>query len=96
MSAETCIPVNWGRLIPPYLHLMLGLVNDKVQSIYKEFLALDEIDEEAAQRLSDTVLAAEVEDELIDQAEGVLDFLTTTGGSEFGAVPAATGRSRQH
>jgi hypothetical protein len=76
---------------------MLGLVNDKVQSIYKEFLALDEIDEEAAQRLSDlTVLAAEVEDELIDQAEGVLDFLTTTGGSEFGAVPAATGRSRQH
>jgi hypothetical protein len=28
VSAETCIPVNWGRLIPP--HLMLGLVNDKV------------------------------------------------------------------
>jgi hypothetical protein len=45
--------VDWGRLIPPYLHLMLGLVNDKVQRIYKELLALDGIDEEAAQRLSD-------------------------------------------
>ena len=61
VSAETCIPVDWGRLIPPYLHLMLGLVNDKVQRIYKELLALNGIDEEAAQRLSDlTVVAAEV------------------------------------
>ena len=61
MSAETCIPVDWGRLISPYLHLTLGLVNDKVQRIYKELLALDGIDEEAAQRLSDlTVVAAEV------------------------------------
>jgi hypothetical protein len=53
VSAKNCIPVDWGRLIPPYLHLMLGLVNDKVQRIYKELLALDGIDEEAAQRLSD-------------------------------------------
>ena len=45
--------------------------------IYKELLALDGIDEEEAQRLSDlTVVAAEVEDELIDQAEGALDLLT--------------------
>ena len=91
MSAETCIPVDWGRLIPPYLHLMLGLVNDKVQRIYKELLALDGIDEEAAQRLSDlTVVAAEVEDELIDQAEGVLDLLTTSNpfvASTFGSTP---------
>ena len=64
---EICIPVNWGRLIPPYLHLMLGLANDEVQKIYKELQAIDGIDKEAAQRLSDvTVVAAEVEDELID------------------------------
>ena len=71
---------------------MLGSVNDKVQRIYKELLALDGIDEEAAQWLSDlTVVAGEVEDELIDQAEGVLDLLITTSNlfvaSTFGSTP---------
>ena len=70
---------------------MLGLVNDKVQRIYKELLAPDGIDEDTAQRLSDlTVVAAEVEDELIDQAEGVLDLLTTSDpfvASTFGSTP---------
>ena len=91
MSAETCIPVDWGRLIPPCLHLILGLVNDKVHRTYKELLPLGGIDEEAAQRLSDlTVVAAEVEDELIDQAEGVLETLTTRNpfvASTFGSTP---------
>jgi hypothetical protein len=70
MERDECrnlYPVGWGCLIPPYLHLMLGLANDEVQKIYKELQAIDGIDKEAAQRLSDvTVVAAEVEDELID------------------------------
>jgi len=59
--------VDWARLIPPYLHLMLGLVNDEVKKIYKELLGLDGVDEESA-RLLETLTgdAARLEDDFID------------------------------
>jgi len=91
VSADTCIPVDWARLIPPYLHLMLGLVNDEVKKIYKELLGLDGVDEESA-RLLETLTggAARLEDDFIDQIEVVIDLLSSTNVfvlSTFGSTP---------
>lgn len=92
VSAPTCLPkVDWGRLIPPYLHLILGTVNDEVQAIYSELLVLDKVDSASVDRMDKlTAALADREDELIDHAEEVISLLTPSHAFEsanIGLVP---------
>ena len=81
VSAPTCLPkVDWGRLIPPYLHLILGTVNDEVQAIYSELLVLDKVDSASVDRMESlTAALADREDELIDHAEEVISACSAIG-----------------
>jgi hypothetical protein len=50
---------DFRRLIPPVLHLVLGLTNDVMQSIYKELLVWDGLDPGAAVALTAALTARE-------------------------------------
>ena len=93
MSAPTCLPtVDWSRLIPPYLHLILGTVNGEVQAFYRELLVLDKIDSASFERMEQwTADVADSEDELIDRAEKVISLLTSSDAfvsENFGPAPS--------
>jgi len=93
VSAPTCLPVvDLSRLIPPYLHLILGTVNGEVQAFYRELLVLDKIDSASFERMEQwTADVADSEDELIDRAEKVISLLTSSDAfvsENFGPAPS--------
>ena len=76
----------------PYLHLILGTVNDEVQAIYRELLVLDKIDSASVERMKKlTAAVADLEDELIDRAEEVIFLLPSSNAfvsANFGPAPS--------
>ena len=51
VHAEPHIPIGWGWLILPWLHLTLGTGNEVVKMIYVQLLKLDGIDQAALDNL---------------------------------------------
>ena len=46
VSAQPLVPWDFSHVLPPYLHLILGLVNDFLKEFRKEFQLLDNLDPE--------------------------------------------------
>ena len=44
VSAASLVPLDFEHIVPPYLHLMLGLTNDVVKEIYKDLTQLGSTD----------------------------------------------------
>ena len=44
VSAAPLVPWEFNRVLPPYLHLILGLVNDVVKELRKDLEFLDDLD----------------------------------------------------
>ena len=50
VSALPLVPWDFNRVLPPYLHLILGLVNDVVKELRKDLQFLDDLDPEKVRK----------------------------------------------
>lgn len=72
VNGVSCPPIyqlDFSRILPPYLHIILGLVNDEMRYIYKYLLMLDQVDLALLDRI--IALQEELDDAEIELARAI-------------------------
>jgi hypothetical protein len=95
--AKQLLPITRGQMLPPYLHLLLGLPNGVMKEIRKNFLKLGSVDPEAAKTLLVlNALLADL-DEVVEAAANALAEVVDTPGTDgelWALTYSATGSMR--